>query len=76
MVALSEDETIQILHIVKETRVAAPLDITFEALIAEMGDEGQMPDGTPMPMKLEPGRADGGTAIWATTWATSGVTCR
>jgi hypothetical protein len=53
MVALSDDETIQILHIVKETRVAAPLDITFEALIAEMTDESQIPDGTPMPMKLE-----------------------
>ncbi len=53
MVALPEEEKIHVLHIVKETRVAAPLDITFEALIAEMTDEGQMPDGTPMPMKLE-----------------------
>lgn len=53
MVALNEDETIQILHILKETQVAAPLDIAFEALIAEMTDESQMPDGSPMPMKLE-----------------------
>jgi uncharacterized protein YndB with AHSA1/START domain len=53
MVAFNDDETLQILHIVKETRVAAPLDITFEALIAEMTDENQIPGGEPMPMKLE-----------------------
>jgi hypothetical protein len=53
MVAISEEQTIHILHIEKETSVAAPLEITFAALIAEMSDESQLPDGTPFPMKIE-----------------------
>jgi len=34
------------------------------------------PDGKPMPMKLEPWPGAGGTAIWATTMATSGRLCK
>jgi uncharacterized protein YndB with AHSA1/START domain len=53
MVALQEEQTIQILNIVKEIEIAAPLEIAFEAMLAEMGPEAQMPDGTPYPLKLE-----------------------
>lgn len=53
MVALPEEEKIHVLHIVKEIEIAAPLEIAFAAVLAEMSIEGQMPDGTPFPMKLE-----------------------
>jgi hypothetical protein len=47
------DETVHTLDIRKEIAVAAPLEITFEAVLAELGPEGQMPDGKPFPLKLE-----------------------
>jgi uncharacterized protein YndB with AHSA1/START domain len=34
--------------------VRAPLDVTFAALLDEMGPQNVTPDGTPLPMKLEP----------------------
>ena len=38
----------------REIDIAAPADIAFEAVLAELGPEGQMPpDGKPFPMKLE-----------------------
>ncbi len=54
MVAVTHDQTIQLLNIVKDIEIAAPLEIAFEALLAEMGPEGQMPDGTSLSMKIEP----------------------
>ena len=37
----------------KEVTIAAPIEVTFEAVLAELGPEGQMPGGKPFPMKLE-----------------------
>jgi uncharacterized protein YndB with AHSA1/START domain len=54
MVAPVLEETIQLLNIVKEIEIAAPIEIAFEAVLTEMGPESQIPDGSPMPMKLEP----------------------
>src|SRR5438477_12128205 len=42
------------LHVSKSVQIAAPIDIAFEALLEEMGPEGQMPGGKPFPMKIEP----------------------
>jgi uncharacterized protein YndB with AHSA1/START domain len=42
------------LEITQEMNVRAPLDVTFAALLDEMGPQNVTPDGTPMPMKLEP----------------------
>lgn len=42
------------LRVVQEIRVSAPLEITFAALVEELGSANQLPDGTPMPMNLEP----------------------
>jgi uncharacterized protein YndB with AHSA1/START domain len=42
------------LSVTQEIRVNAPLDVTFEALLEQLGPANEMPDGTPMPMKLEP----------------------
>ena len=38
----------------KEVTIAAPADITWDAMLAEIGPEGQMPDGKPYPFKFEP----------------------
>src|SRR5215470_9726972 len=38
----------------KEIEIAAPIELTFEAVLDELGPEGQMPDGQPFPMKIEP----------------------
>ena len=37
----------------REELIEAPIEVVFEATLAELGPEGQMPDGKPMPMKLE-----------------------
>lgn len=38
----------------RSIEIDAPIGFTFDAVLAEMGPEGQMPDGTPYPMKVEP----------------------
>jgi uncharacterized protein YndB with AHSA1/START domain len=42
------------LEIKQEIRVRAPLDATFEALLEQLGPGSELPDGTPMAMKIEP----------------------
>ena len=44
----------QTLELARETQIAASIEISFEAVLAELGPEGQMPDGTPFPFKFEP----------------------
>lgn len=36
-----------------ERRIDAPIGVVFEAVLAEMGPEGEMPGGEPFPMVLE-----------------------
>jgi uncharacterized protein YndB with AHSA1/START domain len=47
-------QEIQTLDLVKEIEIAAPIEITFQAVLEEMGPGSEMPDGTPFPMKIEP----------------------
>ncbi|HXW57209.1 MAG TPA: SRPBCC domain-containing protein [Candidatus Cybelea sp.] len=42
------------LSVMEEIHVRAPLDGTFDALLEQLGPSGERPDGTPMPMKIEP----------------------
>jgi uncharacterized protein YndB with AHSA1/START domain len=49
-----EREAIQTFEIRKEIEIAAPIELAFEALLDELGPEGQMLDGKPFPMKIEP----------------------
>ena len=51
---VAEQELVQTFAIRKEIAIAAPIEISFEAMLAELGPEGQMPDGRPFPMKIEP----------------------
>jgi uncharacterized protein YndB with AHSA1/START domain len=49
-----EQQSVVTLEIRKEIEIAASIEITFEAVLAELGPEGQMPDGKPFPFKIEP----------------------
>src|SRR5262245_39763073 len=49
-----QQESVQTFSIRKEIEIAAPIEITFRAVLDELGPEGQMPDGKPFPMKIEP----------------------
>lgn len=48
------DQPIGTFKFTKSELIEAPIDIVFESILAEIGPEGQMHDGKPMPMKLEP----------------------
>jgi uncharacterized protein YndB with AHSA1/START domain len=47
-------EEIQTFEIRKEIEIAAPIEIAFQAVLDELGPEGQMPDGRSLSMKIEP----------------------
>ena len=61
------------LNIAQEIQVNAPLDVTFDAMLEQIGPQNVKPDGVPMPMKIEPwpgGRwyrdlGDGNGHLWA-----------
>ncbi len=65
------------LTVTQEIRVNAPLETTFDALLQQLSAANERPDGTPMPLKLEPwpgGRwfrdlGDGNGHFWATVQA-------
>jgi len=50
----TEGEAVQTIDIRKEIFIAASPDITFAALLEELGPGSQGPDGQPFPMKVEP----------------------
>jgi uncharacterized protein YndB with AHSA1/START domain len=52
--ATSERQSVETLEIHREIEVAAPIEITFEAVLDELGPEGKMPDGRSLAMKIEP----------------------
>ena len=53
MSTMTEEQTVQTLEIRKEELIDAPIEIAFQAMLDELGPEGQMPGGKPLPMKLE-----------------------
>ena len=50
----SERQSVESFEICKEIEISAPIDIAFEAMLDQLGPEGQMPGGKPFPMKIEP----------------------
>ena len=42
------------LQVTQEIHVKAPLDVTFAALLDQLGPHNEVQEGTPMPMKIEP----------------------
>jgi len=49
-----QKQSVESLEIAREIEIAAPIDITFQVILEQMGPEGQMPGGKPFPMKIEP----------------------
>src|SRR5687767_2408200 len=49
-----ERQSVESFEICKELEISAPIDIAFDAMLDELGPEGQMPDGKSFPMKIEP----------------------
>jgi hypothetical protein len=49
-----EIQEVQTLEVAREEVIAAPIDIVFEAILEQMGPHNEKPDGTPLPMKIEP----------------------
>ena len=48
------EQEIQTISITKEIEIAAPIEIAFEAMLEEIGPDGEMPGGKPFPMVIEP----------------------
>lgn len=73
---LPEIETLT-LKVNQEIRVRASIEVTFAALLEQLGPKNETPEGTPIAMKLEPwpgGRwfrdlGDGNGHYWATVQA-------
>ena len=54
MVMAATDDPLRSLCILKETLIAAPIEIAFEAVLKELGPASEEPGGKPMPMVIEP----------------------
>ena len=53
MATINSELSTQTLDFSKELDIAAPIEIAFEAVLAELGPESEMPGGQPFPMKVE-----------------------
>ena len=49
----SERQPVETFEIRKEIEISAPVGIAFEAVLAQLGPEGEMPGGKPFPMTIE-----------------------
>ena len=47
------EQQIQTINIAREIKIAAPIEIAFEAMIEQIGPGGDMPGGKPFPMVIE-----------------------
>ena len=54
MVKTTTDDIIKTLDLHKEIHIGAPIDVAFDAVLAELGPGSEMPDGAPFPMVIEP----------------------
>jgi len=51
--SMNECQSVETMEIRKEIEIKAPIEVAFQALLEELGPEGQMPDGKPFPLTLE-----------------------
>ena len=54
MTDTAERLEVQTLDFTKGIEIDAPVEVTFESVLAELGPESEMPGGKPFPMKIEP----------------------
>src|SRR5579885_595945 len=50
---VSGQQSVQSFEISREIEISAPIEIAFEAVLDQLGAEGEMPGGKPFPMKIE-----------------------
>jgi hypothetical protein len=48
------EQDIQVISILKEVEIAAPIEVAFAAILKEIGPGSELPDGRPFPMVVEP----------------------
>jgi uncharacterized protein YndB with AHSA1/START domain len=48
------EQAIQTLAVIRDEEIAAPIEIVFETILEQLGPLNERPDGTPLPMKIEP----------------------
>ena len=60
------------IDIAQEIKVRASIEVTFAALLDQLGPYNETQADKPMPMKLEHGQAADGIANWGTTTAITG----
>jgi hypothetical protein len=48
------EQEVQTICITREIAIAAPIEVAFEAILEEIGPGGELPDGRPFPMVIEP----------------------
>jgi uncharacterized protein YndB with AHSA1/START domain len=53
MLTDTTDQGVQTIDIRKESQIAAPVEVVFQAVLEELGPGSVMPDGKPFPMKIE-----------------------
>jgi uncharacterized protein YndB with AHSA1/START domain len=53
MVISAAEEVVQKLEIVRETEIAAPMDVVFETILEQLGPLNETPEGKALAMKLE-----------------------
>jgi uncharacterized protein YndB with AHSA1/START domain len=51
--SMNERQSVEAMEMRKEVEIKAPIEVAFQALLDELGPEGQMPDGKPFPLTLE-----------------------
>ncbi len=54
MSAVEIEEGIHTIRVERVLEIAASAEIVFQSVLDELGPEGEMPDGTPFPMVIEP----------------------
>ena len=48
------EQTVHTINLTRTDTIAAPIEITFQAILEELGPGSTMPDGTAFAMKIEP----------------------
>ena len=48
------EQVVQTLEVIRDEEIAAPIEVVFETILEQMGELNETPDGTPLPMKIEP----------------------
>jgi hypothetical protein len=48
------EQVVQTLEVIRDEEIAAPIEVVFETILEQIGELNETPDGTPLPMKIEP----------------------